>query len=238
MKKIKTLFFILFALVLISGCAPVHINRLPAYDYALNMGGPTKPKLFYADTVKIDSALTPYAVLVIQGGVNKDFAVRQIWKKASELKADVVIIKEGQTQYAGTAATAMPLPYGGATAIAVPMYQTPIYGYCLRVNPSRIGFEFDTKDNMIIGITNESLRDAGILEGDKILAINNNSYPAQGPELLKINEGEDISITVIRPGTGKIEKKVKTMKNNTAFLEYSDAISWEPPPPVEEKPSY
>ncbi|MBE7413760.1 MAG: hypothetical protein HS130_00460 [Deltaproteobacteria bacterium] len=118
MLKLK-IFTIIFILILISGCAPLQVHRLPAYDYAMNIDGPERPKLFYADSVKIDSALTPFAVISTFEGGGRDFATRRIWKKAAELKADLVLIKHGQTQYAGSTATAVPLPYGGATAMAV-----------------------------------------------------------------------------------------------------------------------
>lgn len=225
---------LLICLGLCIGCANVQVQRLPAYDYAMQMGGPDRPKLFSADTVKINNALTPYAVIVATGA--RSVLDRSIWRKAAEFKADVVIIKDGGSQYAGTTSTAMPMAYGGAVAFSSPVYQTSVYGYCFRLNPVTIGFETD-QTNMIIKITNDNIRLAGILEGDKLIAIDGINYSQGMPELLKLKEGQQVLISVVRPGVGKIDKIVKTMENKPTYLEYSDAIVWKDLPQPNENES-
>lgn len=237
MKKLGAIFIIF--LIACTGCVhPVQVQRLPAYDIAITMGGPDRPKLFYENTVKINSALTPYAVLIMQysgGNDIKKYASRNIWKKAAELKADIVIIRDGSTQYIGTTSAAFPLGYGGAVAFGIPMYQTALYGYCFKLNPAKLGFIYD-KAYMITEIINENLREAGLLEGDKLILLNGIEYDPDNPERLRLKYGEEATISVVRPGTGKIDVKIKLMENIPTYLDYTDAIPWEDPLVIDNSP--
>lgn len=219
-QTIRNLFISsLILLMALTGC--ITVQRLPAYDIAMSLPGPDRPKLFYDNTVKLNSALTPYAVLNSQG------YAREIWEKAAELKADVVLIKTGNTQYTGSVGTAMPLGYGGAIAVALPMYQTTIYGYCYRLNPARMGLGLD--QNLMVIELNNDLKEAGILEGDKLISMNGVGYDPVMPERLNFKPGDEVILTVIRPGTGRINIKAKMMENPPTYLDYADAIPWEAP---------
>jgi len=204
--KMKKFILVLILFFFATGCAVINVTHLPAYDYAISMGGPDKPKLFYADSVRIDSAMTPYAVIVGIGGSGiREMIIRTIWKKAAELKADIVLIKDGGDRFAGSVATAIPMGRG-AMAVAAPAYQATIYGYCLRLNPSLLGVKTDDT-KMILEISNDSIREAGILEGDKLISINGFDFGTYPPDVLKIKEGDEVTIKVVRPGTGQIKKK-------------------------------
>lgn len=220
----KVLLFLIGAFLLV-GCAPITIQKLPAYDLALKMGGYERPKIFYDNSIKVDFAITPYAVLSTVG--DKDFSIRRIWKKAAELKADLVFIKDGSMQSGGSIGTVTPTAFGGMV-FSLPVYQQEFYGYLYRLNPASLGMETD-QVQMIVAIENDSIREAGIIEGDKIISVNGFAYAPGAPELLKIQEGEEVKITIIRPGTGKIEKNIKTIKNKSTFTDYPDAIPWETP---------
>lgn len=219
-----------FVALAVLGCTHVRVDRLTAYDQALNLAGPERPKLFYANNAKIDTAMTPYANMVAYGGGDRETMIRSLWQKAAELKADIVIIQDGGSQYVGSTAYAMPMAGGSAMAMSVPMYQNSMFGWCLRRNQGRVGFQTD-ETSMIIDITNDYLRAAGVVEGDKVVSINGLSYDRKNgtPELMNLNPDSEATIVVIRPGVGKLEKKVRVIKNDPTYLNYSDAIAWEAP---------
>ncbi len=121
-----------------------------------------------------------------------------------------------------------------STAIATPMYRKAMIGICLRLNPAQIGFQTD-QNQMIVDISNNSLYEAGIVEGDKVMSIENYAYASNDPGFLRLSPFQDVKIAVIRPGVGKIIKTVKTQKNDATYLNLTDAIPWEEPKPQNNK---
>lgn len=221
---------LLFVLVSMLGCAgQLTVQKLPPYEAAIQIGGSERPKLFYDKSVQIESAMTPYALIIARGGGgDKNQQAKNLWRKAAELKADVVIVSEGGQQYAGATSTAIPLGHGAVTALAMPMYTNTYYAYCYRLNPVRLGFQANDS-NMILKIYNDNLRDSGILEGDIVMSINGFTYDAKRPmpEMLTLRKDEDVIISVIRPGIGKIDRKVRPGENKPTYINYSDAVDWE-----------
>lgn len=151
--------------------------------------------------------------------------LREIWWKAAELKSDVVLIRDGGRQYAGSASTNVNFGSGISSSFSSPVYSRTIAGICLRLNPSKMGVRADNS-NMVIDIINESVRQAGIMEGDKVVSINNSSFSIGMPEMLSFLPKQEVKMTVVRPGTGRITGKVVMMENDQSYLQYSDALDW------------
>lgn len=220
------LFFTLVALVSV-GCVRLQIRPLPAYDAAMALPGPHKPKIFSDDT-KISAALTPYLIIEATSGdaADRNSIIIQIGQKAAEYRADVVIIKDGGRQYAGSVATGVPLGYGVSSAVSTPMYQRAILGLCYRLNPSSLGFTAD-QNNMIVAIQNNAVFESGIIEGDTVVSINDFAYSAAAPELLNLRPSQDVKVIIIRPGAGRLVKMIQTIKNEATYLNYSDAVRFD-----------
>jgi hypothetical protein len=233
------IFFRLLSIIFISGffggCVNVHVQRLPAYDLAMKFPGSDRPKLFIEGTNRIESAMTAFAIISAVGDAGRDTIIRNIWWKAAELRADVVIIRDVGSQYAGSVATSAYLGYGISTAILTPVYNRNVTGICFRLNPSKVGFRTD-QNMMITDIVSDSLRGSGILEGDKVISVNDFSYiVGNTPEMLSLNPSQEVKITVVRPGVGKITKTVRTISNDPSYKNYSDSVTWEDAPkPVDQ----
>ena len=81
-------------------------------------------------------------------------------------------------------------------------------------------------------------RQAGILEGDTLLAANGVAVPRSEKwhlgsyrvSLMKLKPGEDVKLVWTRPGTGKMDGVVKACTNEPRHLSLRDPIEWEPPP--------
>jgi len=228
-KNHLTISFIL-CLLLMTGCVHLNVQPLAAYDQAMKLPGPDKPKLFIEGTVKITSAMTAFAVIQANSkNASRESMIRNIWWKAAELKSDVVIIRDSGSYYAGSVGTAAYLGSGVAISSSTPVLNRVIIGFCLRLNPARIGFQTD-QNQMIIDIYNDLVRDAGIIEGDKVVSINDFGYSHNIPEMLSLSPSQEVKITVIRPGIGRLTKNVKTIKNNASYLNYTDALMWKDEP--------
>ena len=219
------------------GCIGVEIQKLPAYDLALQMGGPERPKLFYAESVSQESLppFTPYATIICWGNKVKEPLARRAWTEAAKLKADVVIVTDAGMVHAGSVNTY----WGFGVSTSQPVYNHVIHGVCYRLNPARIGFQTD-KSGMVITIDPESnLRAAGMLEGDTLLSINGVAYVADENAhlsahfltLLNLTPDEEVALVWIRPGTGRMEAKAKCYANDPRHLTLPDSIEWPKPAP-------
>lgn len=229
MKEFVLYLAVLIVTTTVTACATVEpYRKMPSFDQAMLLPGIDHPKLFMED-VRIETAVTPYAVIsrvVGQNAYHRELAIKSMWLQAAELKADILVIRDAGETYAGSSSTSFYLGNGVSTAFSVPSYASVFYGTCYRVNPAKLGIQTD-KNLILVNITNENLYKIGILEGDRFVSINGAPYTTEGsPELLKIKPDEDVKILAIRPGTGKIERSVRSMNNDSTYLSIPDLYDW------------
>lgn len=228
---------ILSILPLLTGCVYLSVGaRLPAYDEAMEIGGPERPKLFYADSVDIDSLPTLVPYITISGSatnahVSKDLIAFKIWRRSVEFEPDVLMVMDGGSEYAGSISAQL----SGGIAVSSPIYARILHGICYRIAPARLGFVTDT-NKMVLTIDGETdLRAAGLLEGDTILSVDGTSYslePQSGfwARALTFKPGDEVKLIWIRPGTGRMEGVATCIPNSSTHLDVSDSVRLSPPP--------
>lgn len=236
----------LLCLLLLTSCISVKVQKLPAYNIAINMESLDRPKLFYGNTVdkNVMPSMVPYAIIncIAKSTIDTEYMTRRVWTKAAEVKADVVFLSNVMPAYAGTLHT----NYGFGIATSQPVYHQQLVGVCFRICPGGLGLSTDMKGMIIVIKENSKLKQIGLLEGDRLLSINNvplrpieNRDPVFDEyysELLKLKPGDEVKLVWIRPGVGRMDGTTKMLQNKEMDLNLPDAIPWEPPPKEEEEP--
>jgi hypothetical protein len=209
------------------GCVSSKVHKLPAYDLAMSLPGPESPKLFFAEAIDLTElpAMVPYAQVTARSGssISRETRAKDIWHHAKKLKADVVIVEESGEVYTGSTSAYLGLGISQSTA----NYASGSLGQCYRLSGARIGIKKD-KDNMVLGMSDD-VRGVGLLEGDKILSVNGFDPDKLGKFILTAKPGDEAAIVWIRPGTGRMEGKVKLLPNPPTHLQMADSMELTPP---------
>lgn len=130
------------------------------------------------------------------------YAVRQtlentLVKEAAKLGADIVIVTQGEVTRDETVGT-----YGGGIMITNQIQRPHLYGVACRWASASMGINFDREDGNIRYVKHGSpAEEAGIKEGQKILAINgifigSDQYVIER-EVLSKKPGETVSVELL-----------------------------------------
>lgn len=220
-----------------TGCVVIHEQKLPAYDLATKTACAARPRLFFAEQVdpQMLPVLCPFLSLEAS---SRDFAnesiKRDLWEKAVEYKADVIVTYDAGPQYAGSIATY----WGFGISTSQPLYAYTVRAICYRICPARLGVQTDESGMVTVIAPESDLRKAGLLEGDKLLSINGMGF-TPGPaitsahwiQLLKLQVGDEVNLVWIRPGAGRMEGIVKAYPNGPMPIPLADSLEWKDPPP-------
>lgn len=213
----------LIAILLLSasGCVHSTVRQLPLYAEALMVPGPERPKLFNRDSVDwaVMPDLLPYAQ---QTWIYDSLAdMKRLpyggWWSGQKDRADVVIFGETSRQPNG-------LIYAAADF--------------MRLAPSKLGIRA-ADDGTIIYVDPLTKATSGLLEGDKILILGGARWEGSGQNAeqvlmrWRLKPGTEVLIVLIRPGTGRMEAKVKALENPPTHLALPDFLPWEEPPPID-----
>lgn len=208
--------FVLSLLVL-AGCrASIEVQKLPAYQAAIELGGP-KACPAYEDS-QLDDETTAGAVpFAIINGSSPSHSVgsinNAIVHKARELQSDFVLIGAAEQFYAGSTST----HWGFGITTSSAQRGNAVSGLCFRAASSRLGIHWD-RGRMVTSISPESdARENGLLEGDTVLSVAGKSVAEDSlrsphnAALLDIEPGDAVPVVWIRPGGGRMESTVTAL---------------------------
>lgn len=193
-------------LLIVLGSAGCHTStamvRLPAYERASTMEGPSEPRVFESTPTASDvPASQPFAVVSVgRTYSSRAGAIGAVKSKVKGLKPDfVVILGESELK------SAIGLTYvRGLSAI------------CYRIQPARIGFQLD-RDSRVVQIDERSnLRSSGITEGDRLLSINGAAIAsgAYQAETLRIQPGDDVELTWLTASGDRKAGRARAIAND------------------------
>jgi hypothetical protein len=189
------------------------MQKLVAYDRARDLPGRDAPLIFRRDSIDSSSPVSvPYAVIVATGGDLRDRFVK-IRDKATQERADIVVLDELEPQYAGTVG----MYWGFGVSSAEPVYRGVTRGICCRFAGARLGFSIG-EDNMITAVSADA-RDSGMQEGDKLLSINGDPWgnwdtPSYSRLYLGLKPGDSVKLVWLRPGVGRMEGVAIALENS------------------------
>jgi hypothetical protein len=224
-------------LLVFAGCATTRLSplqKLPAFEIASQMPGPERPKCFLVTAVDPSAmpSMTPYAWLTATTGESNEYAIRQLWREAQKLKADVVMVSDRGMSNVGSVETY----WGFGVTTHETVLRRVLQAICFRVNPGRPGLRCDNS-GMVVYVDPE-MTDAEIKEGDHLLQIDG-APVSHGPQdaatsshhvrLLQAEPGRKVKVVWIRPGTGRMESTIAILPNTTTYLSLPDAVAWEKP---------
>lgn len=221
-------------LVVGAGCATPKFKPLPAFDSAKDMPALAEPRCYYVEETDVAAMpqLVPFATV--------DWAWGQYYSKKSAVNAalkvvrkqttpDVVMFAEAGTSYAGSTSSASAVPLSGGGAVAVgfsqPIYVNNIVGICCRLAPVSLGIRWN--DSGMVNEMRESAKSSGMLEGDTIVSIDGAAVTfgakwLNSPHyvrLMKHKVGDEVPVIWIRPGTGRMEGKLRLSENKPTYMD-------------------
>jgi hypothetical protein len=223
----------LLVLIGCPACIHVEVTKFSAFNLASRMGRPENPKLFYRDSIDMQQlpACQLFAVISATSGSSSwEAMARRIWQEGAELGADLIILQQGDKVYAGSVGNY----WGFGVTTTQPVYHDLLFGGCFKIPAGRLGL-FSDETGMIIVLTEGGhAREAGLLEGDKILSMDgvpwdksqNSGLPTK---LLGLRPDQVVNLVCVRPGTGRLEGKVKCIPNPPVHLNLPDVFPWNPP---------
>ena len=198
--------------VLCCSCISSDVRRLATFDAAQKLKAPERPKIFAWDTVEAQllPELIPFAEIKVLTARTRTSSFRTIWQKAKRLGADVIFIEDGGREL-----------------------NHQVYLVTLsKLSPARIGL-LTNDDKVVISITNDALRKAGLSEGDTVLAIEDIPYvPGNRSghyiKLTNAKPGDEFSV-LWKHGTETRRGIFVLQDNPPTHLELGDALEWRDP---------
>lgn len=207
----------LASILTLAGCrASIEVQKLPAYQAAIELGGP-KACPAYEDS-QLDDETTAGAVpFAIINGSSPSLSVREInsaiVSRARKLESDFVLIGSPEKFYAGSTST----HWGFGITTSSAQHGNAISGLCFRTAKARLGIHWD-RSRMVTAISAESdARENGLLEGDTVLSIAGKSLAEDSirsphnAAILDIEPGDAVQIVWIRPGGGRMESTITAL---------------------------
>lgn len=228
MKTPTTFISLLVTLALFSCTATSDVSRLATFDAAADQVGVTDPKVFGIGEISPHTfpAVVPIAeIRVTSDAQNRRAVIREVYRKASDLGADVALIMDSQTYVTGEDTRADD-PFG----LAFPTYERKSWVLACRLAPSRLGVQTNS-NGMVTVISNPSVRDAGVQEGDTLLSIagikiNPETRSASLDKwLIEAQVGSEVPLVWIRPGPGRMEGVALMVENPPTHLQLEDLVS-------------
>lgn len=240
MQRCITLCFLALLSAVLTSCVSATVHKLPRFDEL--SGQPAlshPPKLLFVEDVPPSDfpALVPYAVIgALAGEGSKNLAARAIWRKASAINADVVIVESAGTVYGGSVSQYV----GYGAAVSTPVYEHMYRGTCFKLAPFRLGLTFNSKA-MVVTASDEA-RQAGVLEGDTLLAVSGLAVELEGPAMSphldmyrRHKAGDEIELVWIRPGVGRMSGKLRALSNDGSYLDVPSSVDWDLPSPTADR---
>lgn len=211
------------------GCINSRVNELPAYHALGGREPQAEVRVYYPE--QIDTSQLPAAVPVASIGVaatdrlDRDALAGRALSEAKEIGADFVVV--GLDTSYQTGAYHQYVGYGAG--FSSPTYGTQLQAVAYRVCPSKLGVQVDGTQ-MVVSITNESVREAGLLEGDRLISINGRVMEASLSSqhflaLLEIQPGDSFEMIWVRPGEGRLQGAGVAMPNPPTHLSLPSSTS-------------
>lgn len=211
------IFNVICFLFIATGCAggQVSLVKLAGYSEAKKIGKTTKKSIvLFERSIDVDSLpmLIPYMEANCFGGRRTSEKVRAdlILKESIKEEPDYVIF--ANTQSYATGSTGVYWGFGISTSQTNYAHKTT--ARLLRILPSNLGFTFNT-ENIVTSRQSKSVLDSGLLEGDKILSIDNRPITLKNVrlKLLKSRPGQKVDLVWIRPGKGRMTGEIELVEN-------------------------
>jgi hypothetical protein len=203
----------------VPGCVHSSVRQLPLYAEARKGSGPERPKLFQREALDWSAMpdLLPFAqeTWIYDSLSDAKHIAYSGWWSGQEETADVVVFGETSRQPNGL------------------IFATADF---LRLAPSKLGIRA-SDDGMVLYVDPLTVTASGLLEGDKILILGGARWEGSGQnseQVLmrwRLKPDTEALIVWIRPGTGRMEGKVKALANPPIHLALSDFLPWKEPPP-------
>ena len=203
-------FVILIIIPILTGCIHTKVHKQPHFDKAMALGGPEECRVYQSgENPSGGKAGVPYVAVTASGDQLSDSEfIKRGTKRLREFNPDLIIVQSPQTQRTGTYHS-----FGLYSGFSPPIYTKTITLWAYRYTKARLGVLWDNESHMVTVITNKALYEAGLLEGDTIISIDETPIPAIYGEVLDWEPGQVVKIIWIRPGTGRMAAEVKLINN-------------------------
>lgn len=220
--------------LLMAGCSSIEMNRLPNFDRVGQRTG-SRAVLVTPVSQYDESSLpefVPYCILFhTSSGRTRAKAIRQLWHRADELGADLVWASEREMINVGAFSTYL----GFGITKHTPSSKSVVRATLFRRPPGRLGLGTD-EEGMVVLIDGDGPRDAGLLEGDRILSVDGALWSKPGdtlraPRFARLSTakpGDQLKLVWIRPGVGRMEGDLEVVPNRR-LPEIEPSVSWESP---------
>jgi hypothetical protein len=144
-----------------------------------------------------------------------------------DYEPDFILLGDGESFYAGSYYQHV----GYGAGFSAPMRGMAYSAVAYRCAPSRLGLTWN-ENLMVTSIQNESIREAGLQEGDTLISLNGVPISVDGNSghrrvQLSLQPGDDARFIWIRPGTGRMEGVGQAMENPPIHLDLVDAATIE-----------
>ena len=207
------------------------VRKLPTYDECMAITPVAAMKCVWGSETPVEElpCLIPFATIYTVGN-DQRFCMKTALDKATLLHPDVLYMGDQTSVYAGSVAT-----YTAGSVFSHPTYNIGMSTCCYRLSPVSLGFVFDG-DGMVVAIEAET-RKSGLLEGDNIVSfagspISKGDAYLRSPhyrKMLKMKPGDEATLVWIRPGSGRMEGKIRCLPNPPKHLDLKDAVLEETP---------
>lgn len=205
-----------------------------------------RPKFFLAGVVEDHAlaGLVPYHAVELQlnGSKSPETCVHYAVPPLIRSRPDAILVFPDAARVTGVNNHLVYTPWLGFTSFASAATATPVMALALRAARCRLPFEHDRLTGMVKTI-HEAAAAPGLLEGDTMIELAGG--PALPPKvwpswafyqhLLELDPGAEIDVTWIRPGTGKMQGRVRMLEPQHSHLTAADSIDTRWMPPVDTK---
>lgn len=231
MKRYLSHILFLFLAATLSGCVQTDTKKLGTYDRAMAMPTSGETRVFVANQVDWEKmpAAVPFVVTRAGSGDRLYTAtlVENILDEQSPLRPDFILVGEPGSFQSG--AISNHIGYG--MFISTPIYGRFIDAWGYRLRPSRFPWHVDNDGTLLVIRDGSNLREAGMLEGDRILSVAGIAFPKKDDAnptsylnaMLDLPVGASVEVVWIRAGTGRMSGIVKTVENPPIHLALPDA---------------
>lgn len=202
-------------------------TKLPTFDACVAMPKPSEMRVTRLEAIQSSelSAFIPFALVSTSTGTGSS-VVSQFVKSGTDLRADLVCMQRGQSITTGTTVVNF-----GTFGAGIPWSERE-YNACLyRLAPVCVGAKWDPA-GMLVSVSDAG-RASGLLEGDHLVSVDGTPIlfgegwmlSEHYAKLLALKPGDEVKLTWIRPGTGKLEGTVACGANPPTHMLLPDAVA-------------